>query len=986
MSSALEDEERPTSRAGPRPTPGPDRSAGRLYRPLTLAVWGAVACFVVVGIGWPLVGLGTFGPTDVLARFAPYADSVLSGVRVQNPYLQDVADGVLPQTALFADLFRHGLGGAWNPYMLGGTPLGAVPNNAFFNPLSVPFYLLPAWFAPAWVKALEIAVSVGGTFLFARRLGLGRPAALVGGLVFATSGFMISWTTWTQSRTAAFVPVLFWAVERLVQRRRAGDVVLVSLAAAAMLLGGFPSVTGYALVAGGIYFLVRLVARYPGQWRRITAVAASGVGAVTAAAGLAAFQLLPFSYFISNAYVWGREQAPGDTIPFRALVTAIAPWALGTTYPEGVRQWAPGTHIVEALSYVGAAALLLALVGVAAARAGRALLPEGVWVFLVAATGVAMVLVYAGGPALALAQRLPFLFADNFVGRVRSVLGFLVAVLAAAGFEVLVWRIRATREKGVDLAGRLWGPAVWAGAALAGAGIVLAARRLAEGDPARLANFDRQVLAGLAFVAVAAGCVGVAWWVRRTGRAGRVARAAALVGIPVLIAVQALVFVRPYWARADRETFYPETDTHRFLAAHLGHERYTSPPNTLMPGESSYHRLRALTGHTFSDGPMGELIEALPGDQFKDPPTMPVMGVTPELVTSPILDRLAVRYYVCSTRAPVIGTPHGLASDGTSVRLTPGVPVTAPVQRSGPLRAVVVRVTEPTDVTTRLEVSVRGPDGTELAAGHRELRWARGTVTVHVPVAGEDVPDGTPLTATLTVRGGSLVLAADAGGPAFTTVGPADDGLRLVVASPAVVYERDRALPRIRWAGTAVVEPDAGARLAMLAGGAVAPDGVLLDSGAGGSAGSRADVDVVEDGAGAVEVAVDADGPGHLVVADALQHGWRATVDGEPAGLLAADHAVVAVAVGAGRHTVRLEYAAPYGGAGYWVSGASVVALGALAGFGWWRRRCVRPRSAAAPPPPTAAAPRVRPRRSGPPGPGRTPARWPARARPRSPR
>ncbi len=54
-----------------------------------------------------------------------------------------------------------------------------------------------------------------------------------------------------------------------------------------------------------------------------------------------------------------------------ALITAIAPWSLGTTYPGGEPQWAAGTHIVEALSYVGAATLLLALVGLAAVRAGR---------------------------------------------------------------------------------------------------------------------------------------------------------------------------------------------------------------------------------------------------------------------------------------------------------------------------------------------------------------------------------------------------------------------------------------------------------------------------------------------------------------------------------------------------------------------------------------------------------------------------------------
>jgi hypothetical protein len=940
VSRALEDD-RPVQGAAPPDLPERhDRPGGRAHRLLTVGIWVAVLGFVVIGIGLPLIGQGVFGPTDVLAHYAPYGETVLAGVHASNPYLQDVADGVLPQTALFTDLVTRGLGGAWNPFMVGGTPLGAVPNNAFFSPISLPFYLLPTWFAPAWVKVFEIVVSVGGTFLFARRLGLGRPAAFTGGLVFATSAFMMAWTGWAQTRTAAFIPVLFWAVERLVQRRRISDGVLVCLAAAAMLLGGFPAVTGYALVGGGAYFLVRLVALYPGQWQRITKVAAGGVAAIAGAVGLAAFQLLPFSYFMSQAYVWGREQAPGDHIPFRALVTAIAPWALGTTYPGGEPQWAAGTHIVEALSYVGAATLLLTLVGLAAVRAGRGLLPKGVWVFLAVAIGGLLVLIYAGGPPLAIAQKLPVLFADNFVGRIRSLLGFLLAVLAAVGFEVLIWRIRAAREKRPGLAGRLWGPAVWAGAVLGTAGIVFAARQLAADHAGRSANFDRQVLIGLGFVAVAAACVAVAWWARRTSWAGRGARAVALVVIPLLIAAQALTFVLPYWPRADRETFYPDTDVHRFLAGHLGHDRYATPPNTLMSGESSFHQLRSLSGHAFADRRMGEVLDALPGRQFKDPPTLPMITEKPEVVASPILDRLAVRYYVSAAFAPVIGTRHQLVTDGAPATLTPDRPLTAEVQQNGPLRAVVVKLAAPVTSSTRLAVRLHGPDGVGVASGFRNLVETADATFVHIPIAGEDIPAGTPLTATVSMRGGeSLTLAAHAGAPALTTIGPADDGLREVMAAPSVVYERDRALPRIRWAGTAEVEPDAARRLSMLRGGRVAPDQVLLSSGAGASHGGHAVVAVVEDGASAISVDVDADGAGYLVVADALQSGWQATVDGRPADLLAADHAVVAVAVGEGRHTVRLAYAAPYGGAGYWVSGGTVLVLVGLVVFERWRRR-----------------------------------------------
>ena len=895
MSRVLEDEARhlpgDASTHEPDQTAEVDRPSGRLLALcLWCGLWGALGAFVVVGIGWPLVGRGVFAPTDLLANWSPYAETVLAGVVPDNIFLQDIADGLIPQTVLLVDLVMNGSGGAWNPYILGGVPLGAVPHNAGFNPLTLPFYLLPAWLAPAWVKVAEIAVSVGGTFLFARRVGLGRASAVVGGLAFATSAFLLAWTGWPQSRTAAFVPVLFWAVERLVQRRRPGDGVLVCLAAAAMFLGGFPAITGYALLAAGVYLLVRLGAEYPGQWRRIAGVAAGGVAAVAGAVGLAAFQLLPFAHFMSEAYVWGREQTPADHLPFQALVTAVAPGALGSTYA--------GTNIGEALSYVGAATLLLALAGVAA---GRALLPRGVWLFLVAATGVMVVLVYAGGVPLALAQQLPVLFADNFVGRLRSVLGFLVAVLAAAGFEVVLRRHRAGN--------RVWSRAVWVVAGAGGLAVWFAAR------PA-LAGVD--VLVGLAFLVVAGALLALAWWGR-----GRLA----LAGVPLLVAAQALVFVVPYWAHADRSTFYPVTDVHRFLESHLGTDRYASPVDTLLPGESSVHRLRSLNGHAFADRRMGELIEALPGRQFKDPPTLPSTVPTAPVVGSPIMDRLAVRYFVASVASPVLGTVTG---PGPAVTLSPGAPVTTRIV--GPLRAVVANVA-PVRRPTTLRVSLRDPAGTEVAEGSRVLAPAGAPATVHVPVAGEDVPAGTPLTATLTADE-ELRLA-------LGTVRPADDGLRVVMAEPAVVYERERALPRIRWAGTPVVEPDPDRRLARLANGDLEPGEVLLDTRAGEptGGGEPAVVDVVEDGTEAIEVTVAADGAGYLVVADALATSWRASVDGEPAELLAADHALVAVPVDEGRHTVRLTYTTPHHGAGTWLSAATGAFLCALVIVEWFSRR-----------------------------------------------
>jgi hypothetical protein len=180
----------------------------------------------------------------------------------------------------------------------------------------------------------------------------------------------------------------------------------------------------------------------------------------------------------------------------------------------------------------------------------------------------------------------------------------------------------------------------------------------------------------------------------------------------------------------------------------------------------------------------------------------------------------------------------------------------------------------------------------------------------------------------------------------LATITPADDGLRLDYAGSAVIYRRLDALPRIRWASQAVVLPDQSARIAALASGTLSPDQVVLNGPGPLAAGQPAGVKIVTDGLDRITVTVDAAGSGYLVVADALQLGWSATVDGQAAPLVPADEALVAVPVGAGEHRVELRYDPPYHGLGTWLSAAALLtAIALVLADQWWlaRRRGRRP-------------------------------------------
>ncbi|NOK18051.1 YfhO family protein [Corallococcus carmarthensis] len=93
-----------------------------------------------------------------------------------------------------------------------------------------------------------------------------------------------------------------------------------------------------------------------------------------------------------------------------------------------------------------------------------------------------------------------------------------------------------------------------------------------------------------------------------------------------------------------------------------------------------------------------------------------------------------------------------------------------------------------------------------------------------------------------------------------------------------------------------------------------------------------------------VTVGVEALAPGVLVVNDAFQPGWRATVDGVEAPILHANVAVRAVAVPAGRHVVALHYRTPGLTAGLVVG--ALAWLGLLAACLARRLAARRPRAA----------------------------------------
>jgi Bacterial membrane protein YfhO len=156
-----------------------------------------------------------------------------------------------------------------------------------------------------------------------------------------------------------------------------------------------------------------------------------------------------------------------------------------------------------------------------------------------------------------------------------------------------------------------------------------------------------------------------------------------------------------------------------------------------------------------------------------------------------------------------------------------------------------------------------------------------------------------------------------------------------------VVLENATALPRA-WLVHAAVQTPVGEALSLLGAGAIDPRRIallerppppmLIDPAS--SVGDR--VRITEYAADRVRLEVEASSPALLVLSDAYYPAWQARVDGASAEVYAADVALRAVGVPAGRHTVEFEYASAALPLGAAITALTVLAMAAA--IGWSRR------------------------------------------------
>jgi hypothetical protein len=659
----------------------------RWFDPVPGRILAAFAAVLLALLGPVLFGGKVLLPLDNLRGEVPFR--LLAPVEPHGNLLQgDLIQLVAPSQAAVRSAWAAGRWPLWNAQAGAGMPLLADPQAQALQPLVLFGYPLPLPRAAGVTAASRLLAALIFSFLWMRRQGLSEMPSLAGSLAFGLGGFLLLWLGWPIANSAAFLPLVLYAVARCDDPGGRRDAMLLALGSLALLLGGHPETILYSLGLALVFLLDRVRRRPAGLRRPLLARAAA---AWLIAGALAAPALLPALEYAPKTLRAARLRAtPGISLPspFRSengatgglgestvrdtgrLWTSLLPIAAPNAYGNSrfVHYWGLSNTNEDASGFVGTATLLAALLGL---RARRRFPQERL------AIGIAALCL--------LLLALPF----GASRRLLLPLSLCVAYLAACAWER--FRLEEVRRRFVI-------------AAALGLGLLLAWGYLAHPDPeggARLEVFRMGWLRWqLRFLAAGAVLLLAAASWRRRGRS------LALAGLAAAVAAELLLLHLPANPPMPRRLAFPVTGPIRFLQGKLGRN----------PQRGPRYRMAALGGdfppnlaswYGLTDARIYNPAAPQAYGEATAPITTVWRGEQPELGEPghPLYARLGVRYLLAAPDAALPPPLERLYADGEgSVWLQPGaLPRLSLAGRAAGGRVAIPRF-EDAWITARVEV------------------------------------------------------------------------------------------------------------------------------------------------------------------------------------------------------------------------------------------------------------------------------------------
>ncbi|MEO6458039.1 MAG: YfhO family protein [Chloroflexia bacterium] len=873
-----------------------------------------------------------------------------------NNLLVDSAVQFEPWLAYSAKRLREGSLPLWNPNNMLGAPFLGNMQSGIFYPLNWPYFAWPdPWMllVRGWLKLFIVAL---GMYVLVREvLKIGPLAAGVAAITFTFGAFMTVWLLHPHTATVIWLPWLWWGTARLVERPGARRAALLAVFVGLHMLAGHPETAYHMGQATTLFMLFHAWQTGPLNVKRLIRIFGWWAGAYLLGALVSAVQLLPFLEYSQMSMAMLRRTERQMTpffVPFHYAWTAFSPDLFGN--PALKMQWGAPINYNEANNYSGIFPLLLAPFALLLRDRAQKRLA----LFLAASILLALGVIHnwPGISDVALALPGMRLVLNN---RLVMLVEFALALLAALGVHGLlsalpeqrrlfVWAfgggVAALLLLGVlaplffahsffgvptesELANRVWGEAIWR----AGLLVLLCGGVLA--------------------------LIGILW--KSSRRMSTV-----LWLIPLVLLADLWQAHITYLPTTRPEHYFPQTSTTDFLRGKEGPYRVSASQGILTPTTNMAYGLADLRGYDAVESQLYYQL-AVRGDPSRKQLT------TGGFNLSRALDLLNVRYIITApgddpNYAPDVRQEINTAPVGEIAgELRPGQDFIAQADNLAGIQ--VLGATYGKQAASRLIFTLKeGPAATLVT---QELDASRlpdnsyWTITFP-PISATQgrrfyfyfsAPEAQPgHAATLwynqkdaypggTRREGDRAVGGDLVFRTLTAISSENPRFRRVLGggfnSPGV-YENRRVLPRAWLTYQVEVQPDAGERIKRLydptfyiAGTALLSQPLSASSVLPGSPVSESDsATITRYEPEYVEVKTVSSSASLLVLSDLAFPGWEAEVDGQPVPILTADHALRAVYLPVGEHTVKFVYRPLSFTLGAIVSLISLVVIGLL---GW---------------------------------------------------
>ena len=254
----------------------------------------------------------------------------------------------------------------WNPYLFSGTPFVANIQASMFYPLGFLYYLLPTDVAYLYSTIFHCILGALFMYLFMRTMKCSRSGSLLSGFIFVFNGYFIAHIyaghlSFVQNYI--WIPLVFVFLIKFLNTMKFKHAVLAGLVLAVQILGGFPQIAFYtilAIIACCLFYSI--VHTKNGGYGRITG---NGIGLfiiLFVGFSVAAVQLMPtleFSGLSGRAGGVSYQFATSDSLDFSDFLSFLLPDIFGNPVDQTYWKSGEGWHFWETCAYVGILPLFL---------------------------------------------------------------------------------------------------------------------------------------------------------------------------------------------------------------------------------------------------------------------------------------------------------------------------------------------------------------------------------------------------------------------------------------------------------------------------------------------------------------------------------------------------------------------------------------------------------------------------------------------------